>query len=134
MRSSQRLQNFACFLLVHMIKHKAEYADKWAFDQEESSEGWGADAAPVNFEQYLKLIAKREVWIRPISDVRAMLKGLVFRSLFGIFAPKSSLGCGLPLPRGGSRKLPKLPGSRNHLFLPCVRNIIAPCCLTDDKD
>ena len=47
----------------HMIKHKAEYADKWAFDQEESFEGWGADAATVNFEQYPKLIAKCEVWI-----------------------------------------------------------------------
>ena len=40
---------FRLFSVGHMIKHKSEYADKWAFDDEESFEGWGGDAVAGEF-------------------------------------------------------------------------------------
>ena len=47
----------------HIAKHKKDYIDNWAFDENEDTSVWGSAPAPTTFEEYVKAIARRETWI-----------------------------------------------------------------------
>ncbi|CAE7256390.1 CACNA1B [Symbiodinium sp. CCMP2592] len=49
--------------VTHMSKHKKKFEESFSPDPDECPDVWGGHEAPGDFDSYLKLAPKREVWI-----------------------------------------------------------------------
>ena len=47
----------------HIGKHRKACMDNWAVDDNEDTAVWGNAPAPTSFDEYVKVIAKRDTWI-----------------------------------------------------------------------